>query len=507
MKNQQEKLMFWGCWIALVTTSFGFIARIFTQGAWGTELNLSNTQVGEILGVGLWPFSISIVLFSLIMDKIGYKTAMIFGFVCHVLSAVLTLTAHTYSSLYWATFIMALGNGTVEAYINPIVTTMFSKDKSRWLNYLHGGWSGGFVIAGLLLIIAIPDAGWRTKILIVLIPAVIYFLMLIGKTFPVGESAAAGVPFRETLGEVGGLGFFLITWLMAAEFLRSTGMVVASDGSPYAPLQVGAIIAAIVGVGIGYYTKSFFGRPMFLILLLLMMLPLATTELGVDSWITDLMTPTMGENAKWLFVYTAAVMTALRFCAGPILKALSPLGVLAVAASGAAIALFGLSGATTGVAIFLFGTLYGAAKAFFWPTTLGVVSEQFPRGGAMTLNGISGTGLLGVGVLGAMFLGGIQDKAIDANLQAADTAIHAKVTVQKSSLLGLYSAIDQTRYDALTAPEKAVVDGVKGGAKKGALKSAAYLPLIMLFTYLMLLLYFRSKGGYKPVDVGQTTRT
>jgi MFS family permease len=501
MKNQQEKLMFWGCWIALVTTSFGFIARIFTQGAWGAELNLSNTQVGEILGVGLWPFSISIVLFSLIMDKIGYKTAMIFGFACHVLSAVLTLTAHSYSSLYWATFIMALGNGTVEAYINPIVTTMFSKDKSRWLNYLHGGWSGGFVIAGLLLIIAIPDAGWRTKILIVLIPAAIYFLMLIGKTFPVGESAAAGVPFRETLGEVGGLGFFLITWLMAAEFLRSTGLVVASDASPYAPLQVGAIIAAMVGVGVGYYTKSFFGRPMFLLLLLIMMLPLATTELGVDSWITDLMTPTMGENAKWLFVYTAAVMTALRFCAGPILKALTPLGVLAVAAAGAAVALFGLSGATTAAAIFLFGTLYGAAKAFFWPTTLGVVSEQFPRGGAMTLNGISGTGLLGVGVLGAMFLGGIVDKATDTNLQAADAAIHAKVTVQKTSLLGLYSAIDQTRYDALTPPEKAVVDAVKGGAKKGALKSAAYLPLIMLATYLMLLLYFRSKGGYKPVDI------
>jgi MFS family permease len=503
--QQQERSLFRGCWIALVTTSFGFIARIFTQGAWGAELNLSNTQVGEILGVGLWPFSISIVLFSLIMDKIGYKTAMIFGFACHVLSVVLTLTAHSYSSLYWATFIMALGNGTVEAYINPIVATMFSKDKPRWLNYLHGGWSGGFVIAGLVLIIALPDAGWRTKILIVLIPAIIYFLMLIGKKFPVGESAAAGVSFRETLGEVGGLGFFLITWLMAAEFLRSSGLVVATDASPYAPLQVGAIIAAVVGVGVGYYTKSYFGRPIFLILLLLMMLPLSTTELGVDSWITDLMTPTMGEKAKWLFVYTSAVMTAMRFCSGPILRALTPLGVLAVAAGGAAIALFGLSGASTAAAIFLFGTLYGAAKAFFWPTTLAVVSEQYPRGGAMTLNGISGTGLLGVGVLGAMFLGGIVDKTTDVNLQAADAAIHAKVTIQKSSLLGMYYAIDQTRYEALTAPEKAVVDTVKGGAKKGALKFAAYLPLIMLATYLLLLLYFRSIGGYKPVDIAAST--
>ncbi len=492
--TQEDKGLFWGCWIALVTTSFGFIARIFTQGQWGAELNLTNTQVGEILGAGLWPFCISIILFSLVMDKIGYKVAMILGFVCHILSVVLTYTAKTYDQLYLATFIMALGNGTVEAYINPVVATIYNREKSKWLNFLHGGWSGGFVIAGILLIIAMPDAAWRTKLLIPAIPAIVYFLMLIGKKFPVGESAAAGVPFRETLGEVGGVGFFVMSWLIIAEILRSTGLNTEN------PLAIGAALGAVVAIAVAVYTKSFLGRPMFLLLLLLM-IPLATTELGVDSWITALMEPTMGENAKWLFIYTAAVMTVLRFLSGPILNALTPIGTLAIAAAGAAIALIGLSSATSAVVIFLCGTLYGAAKAFFWPTTLGVVSEQFPRGGAMTLNGISGTGLLGVGILGAMFLGNLVDHTMDKDLLAQNQAIHAKVTEARSGLLGSYNAIIPDKEAALTADEKAVVDSVKGGATKNALKTASILPFLMLATYIGMFLYFKSKGGYKPVDV------
>ena len=80
MTSKEDKALFWGCWIALVTTSFAFIARAFTQDAWAAEFGLSQTQAGEIFGAGLWPFAISIILFSLVMDKIGYKTAMIFGF-------------------------------------------------------------------------------------------------------------------------------------------------------------------------------------------------------------------------------------------------------------------------------------------------------------------------------------------------------------------------------------------------------------------------------------------
>src|SRR5215210_3823426 len=142
--------LFYACFVALVTTSFGFILRAITLPEWGVEFNLTQTQLGEIAGVGLWPFAISIVLFSLIIDKIGYKTAMIFAIVCHISSALITIFANGYWMLYAGTFIVALGNGTVEAVSNPVVATMFPKEKVKWLSILHAGWAGGLVLGGVM---------------------------------------------------------------------------------------------------------------------------------------------------------------------------------------------------------------------------------------------------------------------------------------------------------------------------------------------------------------------
>ncbi len=58
---------------ALVATAFCFVMRAFVIDDWGHEFNLSATQKGELLGVGLWPFAISIVLLSLLIDRLGFR--------------------------------------------------------------------------------------------------------------------------------------------------------------------------------------------------------------------------------------------------------------------------------------------------------------------------------------------------------------------------------------------------------------------------------------------------
>ena len=88
LTNKQNQLLFWGCFAALAATSFGFIVRTQVIGDWGVEFGLSETEKGEIFGVGLWPFCISIILFSLIVDRIGYGVSMIIAFGLHVVSAV-----------------------------------------------------------------------------------------------------------------------------------------------------------------------------------------------------------------------------------------------------------------------------------------------------------------------------------------------------------------------------------------------------------------------------------
>ena len=56
---------------------------------------------------------------------------------------------------------LSLGNGAVEAGINPLIAREFRHDKTTWLNRLHAGWPAGFVIGGLLAMMFPADMGWR----------------------------------------------------------------------------------------------------------------------------------------------------------------------------------------------------------------------------------------------------------------------------------------------------------------------------------------------------------
>lgn len=491
--------LFIGCILAIVATSFGFIIRALILKDWGVQFNLDETQKGALQGAGLFPFALSIILFSLIADKIGYGRSMIFAWVGHVLSAIITITATSYTGLYIGTLIFALANGVVEAVVNPVTATLFSKNKTHYLNILHAGWPGGLVLGGLLTI-ALTGLGWQWKIGLVLIPTAVYGLMLLGRQFPVHERVAAGVSYMDMLREFGWAGCFIVSVFAAMaldEILRVFGV---SLGVP-----VMAIIAIVPTVLFALKVPSF-GRPLFVFLLLVMVL-LATTELGVDSWIADLMTPVLaqfGTNAgSWVLVYTSAIMFGLRFFAGPIVHRISPLGLLAACSLIAASGLYFLSAAGSAPAmVFLAATMYGVGKSFFWPTTLGVVSEQFPRGGALTMNAIAGVGMIAVGVLGAPFLGTLQDRDLDRNLATANSTLHTRVVEPARSKYGMtYRPVDNKKIEALPKDQQQAVEAVRATTKQAVLAKFAILPVIMFFCYLGIIFYFKSKGGYRPVEL------
>ena len=488
--GEASKWLFWTCFIALVTTSFGFIIRTQVIGDWGVEFGLSETEKGTLLGVGLWPFALSIILISLIIDQVGYNRALWFAFGCHIVSAIVTIFASNYTVLYWGTFILALGNGAVEAVINPVVATVYSKNKTKWLNILHAGWPGGMVGGGLLILILIPELHWKWKVGLVLIPAAIYGFMMLRAKFPVHERVQAGVPYKEMLQEAGVVGAGIV--ILIAVFAVG----------PTWSLALKLVVAGVFIVAYGLYVRTI-GQPLF-IFLLLIMLPLATTELGTDSWITELVNPVMakiGISGGWVLVYTAFLMMVLRFFAGPIVHRLQPLGLLATCSAIAILGLVLLS-RTAGIMIFVAATIYALGKTFFWPTMLGLVAERFPKGGALTINAIGGMGMLSVGVIGAAFLGYIQDNKIDKVLLEKDPNLHAQVVmVEKVSVFGKYHSVDEKAVNALGAEDKSIVTSVIAFAKKNALMTVAIFPAIMLVCYLILIFYFRSKGGYKAIEL------
>lgn len=495
MEQNKKMQLFWACFIALMATSFGFMLRAMLITEWSIEFNLTKTQMGQIMGVGLWPFAVSIVLFSLIIDKIGYRWSIAIAFVFHISSMIITLLAKNYTALYLGTFIFALGNGIVEATINPAVASLFQNEKAKWLNKLHAGWPGGMVAGGIIAISMGESIQWQYKIAIMLIPMLVYGVLMLGKKFPVQERVAAGVSYKEMLQELGYIGALIIITLIVFEvgnfFLWST--------------LLKSILILILTGSFAFYVKTP-GKPLFIILLLIMF-PLATTELGTDSWIVDLMAHEMrglGLQAGWILIYTSIIMTIARFFAGPFLKRLNPVGLLSLSAGVAAIGLFFLSQAA-GIAVFIAATIYGAAKAYLWPTMLGIVGERFPKGGALTINVTTAAGMIAVGIVGAVFLGFAQDSQIDTALNDYDTKnqtnLHQRYTIEKESIFGTYYGLDPAELEIAGADEELVVNNIQVKAKKEALRIVAILPLFMLLFFLILFYYFRKKGGYKTIEI------
>ena len=493
--NKPSMGLFWGCFIALIATAFAFFTRMYLcEVRFASDFNIDKGTVGALMGAGVWPFAISIILFSLIIDKIGYRVAMLFSFVCYAIYVVMACMAYGaiqgvegadlaaaqakgYNLLYWGSIILALGNGTVESFINPVVATMFSKDKTKWLNILHAGWPGGLVLAGLITIAMadIAEKGdWRLVIGVIAVPAIIYVVMLMKAKFPVNEREAAGVSYREMLGEFGAFGALIAFGLIFAQL----GLVFGWE------LWVSAVLAVLVAVAFGAYTKSL-GRG-FMAVVIIIMMPLATTEIGTDGWISGLMAVPMQEagfNAGWVLVYTSAIMTVLRFFAGPIVHRLSPIGLLVISSILAIAGLFALSltGNSGLLVIFAAATLYGFGKTFFWPTMLGITAEQCPKGGALTLNAISGIGMIAVGVLGFPFIGVLQEKTASANLQTAVPEVAQSVLIEKDGILGAYQAIDPEKAASLAneAATAAIATANQAG-QFSALGKMAMFPAFML---------------------------
>lgn len=503
--GKADMKLFWACFIALVATSFVFGVRANSIGLLQDGFNLSEAQKGNINGAGMWPFAISIIFFSLVIDWIGYKTVAIFAIACHLVSLVLTLNATGYESFYWSTLLVAVANGTVESFINPVVATVFSKEKAKWLNILHAGWPAGLAL-GALFCALFPDtrlffdAVWKFRFALCFIPVVAYALLILPCKFPVNERVAAGVSYRDMLREVGAVGFFIIGFLMYFAIMQMAGKE--------ASLQSSLIAGALVGLLAGIYTLSA-GNWLF-ILVLIIIGPLATTELGTDGWMPELLKlngPFASAEgnvtfAAWVFVYVSTIMTILRFYAGPIVHRFSPVGLLVLGSAVAIVGLVFLS-KSVGWAIVAASTVYAFGKTFLWSTTLGLTSEQFPKGGALTLNGVSAVGVLFLGVLGSPFIGYQQDKDMRARLASGHTALLAQVEgAAKPSIFGSTPGLDQGKIKTLDTATASELNTVQADSKRGAFTNIAVLPAFMLACYLLMLLHFRAKGGYKPVAIG-----
>lgn len=542
--------------MAIMASGVGFSIRAGILTQWAEQYGFTQTELGAITGGGLTGFGIIILLSALIADKFGYGKLMVTAFVMHVISAVLTLaTGAAFASggkpaafqcLFWGMFLFAVGNGIAEAVVNPLVATLYPKDKTHYLNILHAGWPGGLVVGGLLSAIFTGEEifGWKPlekpliwqyQISCFLIPVALYGVMMLGQHFPKSEASQQGVSYRDMLRELGMLGGAVICILLGL-FLHSDLQL---------PTVAAVALAGGLWIAFAYFTGFHMG-PVLLAILLCTHALVGYVELGTDSWIGKITGAIMDskQNGLLLFVYTSTLMFVLRFFAGPIVEKTSPLGLLFFSGILGATGLTFLSFAEGILFCVIAATVYACGKTFLWPTMLAVVSEQFPRGGAITIGAIGGVGMLSAGLLGGPGIGFEQDHFASESLKEKDPAVFERYRAPKTNeflffqTVGLDGAkvgvLGDNGVEAVKALEKLQADptarttakeeqqklvdwwnearehatsdkplvsdaGLYGG--RMALRLTAAVPLTMALIYLGMILYFKAKGGYHAQEI------
>lgn len=498
-----DMMLFWASFFTLIAAGMGFAVRGGILGDWGRQFGFTQTELGFITGQGLAAFGVTIIFFSFFSDVLGYGVLMVIAFIFHALSMALTLAAPfafvhygkdgAFWCLYLGAWAFAFGNGTCEAVINPLTATLFPQNRTHWLNILHAGWPGGLVLGALVNLglnqlpsMGMETVGWQIRWGIVGAPMLLYGLMMIGRPFPKSEAHASGLS----------IGSMLLTI--------------------FAPIL---LFLFLIHAMVGY------------------------VELGTDSWIQNI-TETVLHNettALIAFIWTNVLMFTLRFFAGPIVHKISPIGLLFGSAvlGTLGLVMLGLP-ITNSAAMWLVAvTIYGVGKTFYWPTMLGVISERYPRGGALALGISGGIGMISAGFLGGPIIGYQQDYAASTELKSLSQQSYdryktnepnaplpildkiagldnAKVGVLKDegkqlaadlalaptdkNLIALDKWWQEEAKSHAAADKTHVTDARVDGGKK-ALYWTAIVPAIMAGCYLLLILIFAVSGGYKQVDI------
>lgn len=354
---RRQRLFVASC-VSLVTTSMVFAIRGDVEAAMSTAFQLDKQQMGTIWSPAFWAFTIAIFISGAIVDSIGLRALHVLSALGYIVGIAIVLVAphptapvdsvfgHSGTTLLYVGFlIMGLSQGLVEGVINPLVATIYSEEKTKWLNRLHAWWPGGMIIGGLLAV-ALTAAGvsWQVKLSTILVPALIYLVMAFTMQYPQTERVASNV----------------------------------STGEMWAQMA----------------------KPLFLLLFVCMWMT-AAAELGPDQWFPSVMGALVPQLQGVLFlVYTAGLMFLLRtFGSGIAHK--NPIGTLFVCSILTGLGLYWLGSlqpGTSALVAFAAATLFGVGKSYFWPTMIGVTAEQFPRGGALLISLMGGAGMLSVAV-------------------------------------------------------------------------------------------------------------
>jgi fucose permease len=392
------------------------------------KIDLANSaaMVGEALGITFTGFALTLLFGSALVDLVGMKRMLLLAALGYVAGAAGLMAAAsmpvggTVETLVLVSLLFTgLGWGAVEAASNPMVAALYPEEKTHRLNILHAWWPAGIVVGGLLGV-AISGFGlsWKLNMLVLMLPALVLAWLVWSSTFPVTERVAAGISYTDMIGELLKRPLFWVFWVCM------------------------------------YFT--------------------AAAELAPGQWVNISLSNIVGMQGIVLLVYVSALMFVMRHFAGPIVARVSSVGLLFGGSLAAGIGLYMLSVATSPVSAFVAATVWGVGVCYLWPTLLAIVSERFPKGGAVAM------GLMG-------FAGGMAIQFVLPRMGAIFDSAKAEAAggADKLATLSPQAMTEVVRY-----------------ASVESFQSVAIIPILLLPVFGAIWLYDRSRGSRGTEIIG-----
>lgn len=354
MEQVNKNRLFLASCLALITTAMTFAIRARLETVFGPEgVGLTLEQLGYAFAPAFFGFTIAMIIGGPLVDLLGIKKITWLAFITHAVGIVLTLMADSMTSLFIATLFIGIGNGFVEAALNPMIASMYPNEKTKMLNRFHVWFPGGIVIGSLLgwLIMDVLGLSWQAMVATLFVPLVIYGVLFFGQKIPVTERVQLGISNKKMFSSV--------------------------------------------------------LNPLFLFMVLCMFLT-AASELGTTQRIESLLKESVAAPLLVL-AFINGIMALGRLFAGQVVHKLKPSGMLLYSAIFTFVGLWLLT-VTSGGMTFVAAAVFAVGVTFFWPTMLGFVAEYLPETGALGLSIMGGAGMFSVSLV-LPFMGRLMDAA------------------------------------------------------------------------------------------------
>lgn len=194
--------------------------------------------------------------------------------------------------------------------------------------------------------------------------------------------------------------------------------------------------------------------PLFLFMAFCMTLT-ATSELGTQQWIEKILGAS-GASPMVILALISGVMAFGRYFAGPVINKLNTVGVLLYSAVLTTIGIYAMSVAS-GYMVYGAALLFALGVTYFWPTMIGFVADELPETGALGMSMIGGVGMFGVSMWNPVI-----GQWIDKSLAEAELLHTNELLIQQV-------------------------------AGQATLSSLAIFPTVLIFSFIGLIIYMRTK--------------